>query len=70
MVGLELFYEAFHALDTCRVMDGPIPWTSVEEYCNYMGIVGEQRELMHYHMHALDPIIMEYRKKKNASTSS
>lgn len=36
-VGLELFYEAFHELSSCRQIGlglGPIPYTAIVEYCD------------------------------------
>lgn len=68
--GLDLFYEAFCALDSCRVMDGPIPWTAIEQYSNYVGIdEEEQRSMMHHYIRHLDSIVTDHRKERNAPTS-
>ena len=66
LVGLELFYEAFYDLTTCRggMGDGPIPWTSIEEYCNLTGIYDEQRERMHSYIREMDTAFLEHHRKK------
>lgn len=40
--GLDLYYEAFFALNSCRGMGGPIPWTAIREYANYMGVEADE----------------------------
>lgn len=66
LVGLELFYEAFYDLTSCRggMGDGPIPWTAIEEYCNQTGIYDEQRERMHEYMRGMDNAFLEHHRKK------
>jgi len=37
MVGLEIFYEAFHELSSCRQIGlgiGPLPFTAIVDYCD------------------------------------
>ena len=62
MRGLDLYYEAFWRLDTCRsvAMDlGPIPWTAVHAYGTEMRLSRRQRQDLHHHVTAMD---LAYRK--------
>lgn len=37
--GLDLYYDAFFALNSCRGgMGGPIPWTAIREYASYLAM--------------------------------
>lgn len=57
LVGLELFYNGFQELTTCRQLGmslGPIPWTAIDQYCVRYDIDGMQREDMFFHVEALD----------------
>jgi hypothetical protein len=70
--GLELFYVAFMELTTCRALgmaEGPIPWTAVQSYCNELGLVGEQREDMFFHIREMDTCYLEFRAKKTQQQS-
>lgn len=59
-MGLEIFWEAFFALTTCRGgMGGPIPWTAIQSYCNEMGFEGELRERVFHHVRAMDDFVLE-----------
>ena len=33
---------------------GPISWLSIDHYCDALSIEGEQRELMHHNIRAMD----------------
>lgn len=42
--GLEIFFRAWRALDTCRSIgmeSGPIPWDAVDRWCARHGIHGQ-----------------------------
>ena len=46
-LGLELFYQGFLDLSSCRALGqvcGPIPMTAILEYCLVHEIEGDQRE--------------------------
>lgn len=63
-LGLELFYSAFMDLTTDRAIgygEGPIPWSSVDRYCQRHAIRGEQREDVHYHVRRMDAVYLEHR---------
>ena len=67
-LGLEFFYNAFFALTTDRAIgmgEGPIPWSSVDRYCNRHDIWGEQREDMHHHLREMDRVYLEHRTKQS-----
>lgn len=56
-LGLDLYYEAFWCLTTCRSLGmgiGPIPWTAVMEYCDRYQIEDDQRDDMVYHINQMD----------------
>lgn len=74
--GLEMYFEAFANLTTCRpialgmsFVEGPIPWTAINDYCIRMGLVGRQRYAMENHVRALDAIYLEKRDKQAAAKS-
>jgi len=67
--GLELFYDAFIDLSTCRIMGGPIPFTAYLTYCDHYQIEGTQRERLIGRVQRLDRFYLEevekqQRKKK------
>lgn len=56
-VGLELYFNAFLDLSTCRAVGaavGPIPFTAALSYCEMYQIEGEQREDFLWLMQRLD----------------
>ena len=62
-MGLDLFYSAFFDLHTCRPIgmgQGSIRWTDIDEYCNRLELVGDQREDMHYHIRVMDNAFLEW----------
>lgn len=62
--GLELFWDAYVELNTCRVMGGPIPWTAIRDYADEVGIHGFQREALFVHVRAMDVAFLSYNKLK------
>lgn len=67
-LGLELYYEAFLELHSCRGVgfgEGPIPWTSIIDYCEAFDIDGEQREDLIYHVTRLDKVYLDWTRKKS-----
>ncbi len=65
-MGLQLFMTAFMDLNSCRPVGFglcPIPWIAIHDYCERLGIVGEQREDMLFHIQTLDDAYrLKYRK--------
>lgn len=73
--GLELFYEAFNELSSCRSIGmgiGPIPWTATNVWADHKELQGEQREYLFYHIRAMDNAYLEDHakdmKKKHGNT--
>lgn len=65
--GLDVFYQAFFDLITCRSQgwgEGPIPWTAINEYAMANGYEGEHRDDLFYHVRSLDKTFLEWRRKK------
>ena len=67
LIGLELFYGGFMDLIGSRMLgfsEGPIPWSAVGDYCDELGIEGDQREDFFYHIQRLDTAYLELRAKQ------
>lgn len=66
---LELYYNAFGALTTCRmlggVLPGAIPWSAIDHYCTVMQIEEEQREDLFYHVERLDKSYLDWLRKQH-----
>lgn len=61
--GLELYYNGFTELTSCRQVGyglGPIPMLSILEYCMVNGIEGEQREDFVWFVQRLDQKYLEW----------
>lgn len=61
--GLELYLSSFFELNSCRQIgfgEGPIPWTAIFDYCERLGIIGDQRDDMFYHIRSLDNAYLEH----------
>src|SRR5690606_27200047 len=72
MPGLEVFLEAFWDLSTCRQIGmglGPIPWTSVQEYCRINGGGEDFNRDIHYHVRQLDIAYLEWANKNSKETT-
>lgn len=68
--GLALYYEAFNDLSSCRAIgmaEGPIPWTAINDYCDYLELYEEERYDMFYHVRSLDLAYLKYMDKKHGS---
>lgn len=66
-VGLDMYYQAFADLSSCRPIgfgEGRIPWTAVEQYADSLGLQGDQREDLHHHMTEMDMVYLEWSAKK------
>lgn len=65
--GLGLYYSAFWELTTCRPIgqvEGPIPWTAVEMYCQSHELFGAQKADFHHHIAVMDHAYLDERAKK------
>lgn len=66
-MGLELYYDAFWDLTTCRPAGfslGAIPWSAVHEYGQAFDFSYEQRDWMHYLIRVLDQAYMKHHAPK------
>jgi hypothetical protein len=64
--GLDLFFDAFMALSSCRYVgmaEGPIPWTAIDRYCTVNEIEGELREELFHHVRSLDGVYLKHTSK-------
>lgn len=58
--------SAFMDLDSSRPVGfglAPIPWLTIHDYCDRLGLEEEQREDMHYHIDAMDTAFRKHHKK-------
>lgn len=65
--GLELYYQAFWDLTTCRSTGwsvAPIPWSAIKEYCQVYTLDAEQTEALFYLVRQMDNAYMDYRARK------
>lgn len=71
--GLELYYNAFVALTSCRSPGGmgigPIMWTAKREYCIEYTITGMQREYLYEMVSRMDGAYLKYISAKNEEKS-
>lgn len=68
ILGLELYYQAFMDLNTCRSIGfsaGPIPWTAVADYAAAHEFDSEQTEDLFFFTHVMDAAFLEYNNKKS-----
>ena len=52
--GLELYLFAYFDLSSERTMDGQIPWSRIELYCEKNGFDEDQSENTHYFVSRMD----------------
>lgn len=55
-----LYYIAFQELFSCRA-DAGIPWSTIRDYADHHGILGEIREDLFHHVRAMDLAWMKWR---------
>lgn len=68
-LGLELFFDAFMELSTCRNTGwspGPIPSWCISEFCVRMELDEETTDDMIYHIRQMDQAFMKYADRKNS----
>ena len=66
--GLELFYEAFWELSSCRSVGmamSQIPWLAINTYANHLEIYGEQRQDLYYHIRNMDEAYLVFNAPKD-----
>lgn len=63
---LELFYDAYTSLGTCRPVGfgfSPIPWTAVADYCQRKDFDEYQTEALHFIVNEMDDAIRKHEKE-------
>lgn len=63
LYGLEVYYEAFTELSTCRSIGmamGPIPWSAINEYAARHGYVDQGFDYLVLMVRALDDTFLAY----------
>ena len=72
-LGLELFYNAFWDLDSCRNSGwgmGPIPWLAMRDYATTFGFTEEQEEDLYYHVRLMDNAYLDFYDKGSKPSPS
>lgn len=73
--GLDLYYEAFQELSTCRPyiglegVPGPIPWTAVDRYGASKDFDEEAQDYLEKLIRALDDEFLTYMREKQGGKS-
>lgn len=66
--GLEGYYIAFWELSTDRQQGmgcGPIPWSSIDRWCDREGLVGEDYDYLLDMIRAMDRTFLAYQKERS-----
>lgn len=65
--GLTLYYNGFMDLVASRMTGfglGPIWWSTIQTYCEAMGLSEDQTEAMHHHVKEMDTAYLKHMSKK------
>jgi hypothetical protein len=68
--GLEVYFEAFRPLSTCRSFGfgaGPIPWTAVQEFAERARMSEDQADDLHYYVEAMDSAYLGHANKQKSA---
>lgn len=71
-VGLELYFQAFIELNTCRNTGwsaGPIPSWSIDEYCARAELTEDESEDLRYHVRMMDQAFLRYSNRKSKESA-
>lgn len=71
LLGLQLYYQGFIELTSCRQIGmalGPVSYLSMMEYCRAVGIEGDQRDDFLWITSRLDQRYLEWSGKRNAES--
>lgn len=72
LTGLELFFEAFIELNTCRMVGwgpGPIPFTAIADYAAFLGLTVEETEDLFYHVRKMDEAFLKWNARKSKEST-
>lgn len=68
--GLELYWDAFWDLSTCRATGfgvGPIPWSAMRDYAVTFELDEEQQEDLYYLVRVMDNTFLDHHSEKKES---
>jgi len=68
-MGLELYWDAFWDLSTCRPAGmgaGPIPWSVIRDYAVTFELDQDQEEELYHHIRVMDNAFLEHHAKKES----
>ncbi len=69
--GLNIFYDAYFNLETCRLNGmsmGRIPWTAVQNYCESKGFTEEQTASAQLYIKMMDTEYIKFSDSKNGKS--
>jgi len=72
LVGLELFFQAFIELNTCRSTGwsaGPIPSWCIDEFCTKNELIEEEAEDLAYHVRKMDQAFLNHMSAKSKESA-
>ena len=67
MMGLELYWDAFLDLSTCRPTGmgmGPIPWSAIRDYAVTFDFDEDQHEDLYHFIRVMDNAFIEHHRNK------
>lgn len=68
-IGLELYFDAFFELSTCRQVGfglSPIPWSAIREYALTYGLDDVQTEDLTHHIRTMDEAFLKHHSRTTA----
>ena len=66
-LGLELYWDAFQDLVTCRTGAGFIPWTAINEYAHVHRLDEEQLDDLTFFLGQMNSALSKWQEKKNGN---
>lgn len=69
-LGLELYFDGFWELDTCRsrgLDDGIISWFAIRKYCKTLELDEDQTDKMHVVIPLMDQEYLKFRREKKST---
>lgn len=70
--GLELYYNAYIALNTCRQVGfgfAPIPWTAIDQYARAHDFADDQRLALEHYIRKMDNVLESWQEKRDGTKS-
>ena len=73
LLGLDFVYQAFEELSSDRAVGmviGPLPWSSVDRFCERHGIIGDFRDEFEQLLRAMDTAYLKYERERVKSNKA